>query len=248
MDASPTTPRPKIYITTSENASLQIDYDLALHCSRLARKLKVLDKHDTLITNTPFQGETIQLALEFCSHMRQKQLSLEANAASFIKSARTMSLAQQQQNARMPTDISGKAAQAEPTGMTLDDASISSSPTDLTQQSASMLDATADMLRFQDAPAPVDESIRSTGGDYIFDDWEFSFAASEAEPRLVTELNAASHFLGINRLLDLTTMKIMMMSQEKTPQQVQNLFGFEGVRNGEDVVSALAQTMEELKW
>ena len=94
----------------------------------------------------------------------------------------------------------------------------------------------------------MDESVRSTGGDYIFDEWEFAFVAQEAEGRLVSELNSTAHFLGIARLLDLVTIKIMMMSQEKQPHEVADMFGVQGAQTGEDVVSALAQSMQGLKW
>jgi hypothetical protein len=84
------------------------------------------------------------------------------------------------------------------------------------------------------------------GGDLVFDDYEFTFAAQEIEPRLVSELNAVSHFLGINRLLDLTTMKIMMMSADKSALEVQQMFGVQDASGGEDVVNALANLVNGL--
>lgn len=178
---------PKLSIITGEGVNIPLDLDLARHCARLNRKLSTLDAYDVLTVSVPFRQEVIQMALEYCDHLRQKESQARAAAL-------------------------GSSSYEDDDGIQLD------------------------------------EAVRSTGGDYIFDEWEFAFVAQEAEGRLVTELNSTAHFLGIARLLDLVTIKIMMMSQEKQPHEVADMFGVQGAQTGEDVVSALAQSMQGLKW
>lgn len=173
---------PTIILRTQEESEMVIDSALAIHCTRLSRKLRLLDAYDSLTVTVPFRNEIVGMTLEFCAHLRQKMLQRATTS-----------------NTAMPTN------------------------------------------------AVLVEDIGTSSSD-VCDDWEFSYIAQEADGRLVVELNAAAHFLEIAHLRDLTTMKIMVMSANKSPAELEAIFGFRGAQTGEDVVSALTKTMEDLKW
>lgn len=174
---------PTIILRTQEGTEMAIDGALAIHCTRLSRKLRLLDAYDSLTVTIPFRNEIVAMALEFCAHLRQKMLQRATTS-----------------NSIMPSN------------------------------------------------AVLVEDIGSSDSSDVCDDWEFSYIAQEADGRLVVELNAAAHFLEIAHLRDLTTMKIMVMSANKSPAEIEATFGFSGAQSGEDVVSALTKTMEDLKW
>jgi hypothetical protein len=174
---------PTIILRTQEGTEMAIDGALAIHCTRLSRKLRLLDAYDSLTVTIPFRNEIVAMALEFCAHLRQKMLQRATTS-----------------NSIMPSN------------------------------------------------AVLVEDIGSGDSSDVCDDWEFSYIAQEADGRLVVELNAAAHFLEIAHLRDLTTMKIMVMSANKSPAEIEATFGFSGAQSGEDVVSALTKTMEDLKW
>ncbi|KAJ2959724.1 hypothetical protein NQZ79_g4881 [Umbelopsis isabellina] len=174
---------PNIVLRTQEGTEMTIDSALAIHCTRISRKLRHLDAYDSLTVTVPFRNEVVAMALEFCAHLRQKMLQQATSS-----------------NSMMPQN------------------------------------------------AVLVEDIGAGNSSDVCDDWEFSYIAQEADGRLVVELNAAAHFLEIAHLRDLTTMKIMVMSANKSPAELEATFGFSGAQTGEDVVSALTKTMEDLKW
>lgn len=174
---------PTIILRTQEGAEMTIDSALAIHCTRLSRKLRHLDAYDSLTVMVPFRNEIVAMTLEFCAHLRQKMLQRATTS-----------------NSSMPQNV------------------------------------------------VLVEDIGTSHSSDVCDDWEFSYIAQEADGRLVVELNAAAHFLEIAHLRDLTTMKIMVMSANKSPAELETTFGFSGAQTGEDVVSALTKTMEDLKW